>query len=338
LPNDGPAQKPAYGSAVTQEVAAGATASGSAGIPTYFRIGQLDMKRIVAILWLAAIIFPATSYGQELNCGVTIDYRALSGSDYTYLDEFREAVREYLGLQQWTDDTFEEVERIDCTVQITFMEALSLTRFRTKLVIASRRPIYGTAQSSIILQINDDNWAFDYPQGTPLISDPDRYDELTSVLDFYAYVVLGYDYDTFSEYGGSELFERARRIADIAKSTGGAGWQELSGDRSRSQLIRELLDPRYRPLRKIYFEYHFDGLDHFVQETEVARNSVLASLEALKPMVDVNARSYVVDLFFSAKYRELASIFEKSTLASQAFDVLSEMDPAHLTDYNAMIQ
>jgi hypothetical protein len=269
---------------------------------------------------------------------VTVDYRALSGSDYTYLDEFRAAVREYLNLQRWTNDTFEEVERIDCTVQITFLEAISLTRFRAKLVIASRRPIYGTGQSTIILQINDEGWQFDYPQGTPLISDPDRYDEITSILDFYAYIILGYDYDTFSEFGGNDLFERARRISDIAKTTGGLGWQELGADRSRTKLITELLDPRYRPLRKVYFTYHLGGLDRFVQETEVARSAVLGSLEELKPLVDVNERSYVVDLFFSAKYRELASIFEQSTLASQAFDLLAEMDPAHLSDYNAMIQ
>lgn len=298
---------------------------------------SLPVKRVPGFL-AATLLVAGVATAQELNCGVSVDYRALIGSDYTYLDEFREAVREYLNLQQWTDDTFEEFERIDCTVQITFLEALSLTRFRAKLVIASRRPIYGTGQSSIILQINDDGWVFDYPQGTPLISDQDRFDELTSVLDYYAYVVLGYDYDTFSEFGGGTLFERARRIADIAKSGGAVGWQELGTDRSRAQLVGEILDPRYRPLRRLYFTYHFQGLDRFVQETEVARNSVLASLEALKPLVDVSERSYFVDLFFSAKYRELASIFETSTLASQAFDLLSEMDPAHISDYNSMIQ
>jgi hypothetical protein len=205
-------------------------------------------------------------------------------------------------------------------------------------VVASRRPIYGTGQSSIILQIEDDGWQFDYPQGTPLISDPDRYDELTSVLDFYAHILLGYDYDTFSEFGGSDLFERARRISDIAKTTGGVGWQDLGADRSRTRLITEILDPRYRPLRKVYHSYHLGGLDRFVQETEAARNSVLSALEGLKPLVDVNERSYVVDMFFSAKYRELASIFERSTLASQAFDLLSDMDPAHLSTYDSMIQ
>ncbi len=308
-------------------------------MPAYARLIRHRIPLCTTVLLLAPVFLaPTAASAQELNCGVTVDYRALSGSDYTYLDEFREAVREYLNLQRWTTDEFAEFERIDCTVQITFLEALSLTRFRAKLVIASRRPIYGTTQSSIILQINDDGWVFNYPQGTPLISDPDRFDELSSVLDFYAYIVLGYDYDTFAEYGGSDLFERARRVADLAKTGGAVGWQDLGADRSRARLIGELLDPRYRPIRKVYSSYHLGGLDRFVQETDVARNSVLASLEELKPLVDVNERSYIVDLFFSSKYRELASIFENSTLASQAFDVLAEMDPAHLSDYNSMVQ
>ena len=279
-----------------------------------------------------------TAAAQELNCGVSVDYRALSGSDYTYLDEFRDAVREYVNLQRWTDHAFEDIERVDCTLQITFLEALSLTRFRAKLVIASRRPIYGTTQSSVILQISDESWTFDYPQGRPLISDQDRFDELTTVLDFYAYIILGYDYDTFDEFGGSPLFERARRISDIAKSTGGAGWQQIGSDRGRVQLMTEVLDPRFRNLRKVYFDYHFSGLDRFVQETELARSTVLASLEELGRITEANARSYVVDLFFSAKHAELISIFEQSTLASQAYDLLSEMDPAHLSDYNTLIQ
>ncbi len=295
------------------------------------------MKSVVSVA-IAIALCSTTVYAQELNCGVSIDTRALSGSDYTYLDEFRQAVREYITLQRWTDETYEDVERIDCTLQITFLEALSLTRFRTKLVLASRRPIYGTTQNTVILQINDENWVFDYPQGRPLISDQDRYDELTSVLDFYAYIMLGYDYDTFAEYGGSNHFERARRIADIAKTTGGLGWQDIGSDRSRVKLITEISDPRFRKLRSIYFRYHFSGLDHFIQETELARSAVMGALEELKLITDANARSYVVDLFFSAKFSELISLFEQSALGSQAFDLLSDMDPAHLSEYNRLIQ
>ncbi len=293
---------------------------------------------LVTAVITALVASPVDVRAQELNCGVSVDYRALSGSDYTYLDEFRDAVREYMNLQRWTDDAFEDFERIDCTLQITFLEAISLTRFRAKLVIASRRPIYGTTQSSVILQINDEDWTFNYPQGQPLTSDQDRFDELTTVLDFYAYIILGYDYDTFAEFGGSPLFERARRISDIAKTTGGAGWQQIGSDRSRVKLITEVLDPRFRNLRKVYFDYHFNGLDRFVQETELARGTVLASVEELSRIVDANARSYVVDLFFSGKYLELISIFEQSALASQAFDLLSELDPARISNYNTLIQ
>ena len=296
---------------------------------------QLLRTGIFAIL---LYVWTPTAFGQEMNCGVTVRYEGLSGSDYTYLDEFRDAVREYMNLQRWTNDVFEDVERVDCTIQITFLEALSLTRFRANLVVASRRPVYGTTQSSVVLQIEDGNWAFDYPQGSPLISDQERFDELTSVLDFYAYIILGYDYDSFSEFGGSALFERARRISEIAKSAGGAGWQQIGSDRNRTQLITEILDPRFRNLRKMYFEYHFKGLDHFVQETELARSAVMASLEQLSQITEANARSYVVDLFFQAKADELIRVFEESALASQAFDLLSDVDPARVSSYNALIQ
>ncbi len=310
------------------------------GPPHLFIARRIKASSLAAIVVVGILLTCCSivSYGQELNCGVSVDYRALSGSDYTYLDEFRDALREYMNLQRWTEHTYEDFERVDCTLQVTFLEALSLTRFRAKLVIASRRPIYGTTQSSVILQIDEPSWTFDYPQGQPLVSDQDRFDELTSVLDFYAYIILGYDYDTFSEYGGSPLFERARRIADLAKATGGAGWQQIGSDRSRSKLIGEIIDPRFRGLRKVYFDYHYGGLDHFVQESEIARNAVLASIERLKQITEANARSYVVDLFFSAKHMELIGIFGQSTFASRAFDLLSDMDPAHLSNYSRLIQ
>jgi len=283
------------------------------------------------------MLWATVSYGQEFNCSVSVNYQALSGSDYSYLDEFREQVREYINLQTWTDDRFEEVERIECTIQITFMEAITLTRYRAKVILASRRPIYGTTQSTVILQLNDDDWVFEYAPGTPLISDQEVYNDVTSLLDFYAYIILGYDYDTFSELGGTRHFERARRIAEIAKGTGAPGWSDLGSDRSRNRLVTELLDPRALPVRTAYFAYHFEGLDHFLEETDAARVSVLSALESIQRVVQENARSYVIDVFFAAKYSEMAGIFERSAQGSQAFDVLSEIDPVHISEYQRLI-
>ncbi len=275
---------------------------------------------------------------QELNCTVSVNYQKLQGSQYNYLRELEDQIRRYLNERRWTDDVFQDIERIDCTVQVFFEEAVTLTRFRARLVLATRRPIYGTLQYTTVLQLSDPNWEFEYPQGTPLIYNPERFDPLTSVLDFYALLMLGYDYDTFSELGGTPLFERARRIADLAQAAANSSWSQIGDDRSRVALITQLLDPRYRPLRQAYFQYHFNGLDHFLQDPEQARAAILETLRTIERLNQELSRSYVMDLFFAAKYQELAAVFAASRFQQEAFALLSNLDPSHLSEYNKLAQ
>lgn len=291
-----------------------------------------------ALVLAFAVFFVAPAAAQELNCSVTVNYSNLAGSNYTYLDELRERVTEYMNDRQWTDDRFEETERIDCTMSIVMLDAVSLTSFQARLIVASRRPIYGTAQQSTLVQFSDEDWRFDYPQGTPLTWEPDRYHPLTSMLNFYAWTLIGFDYDSFSEFGGTPHFERARRVAELAQSSGAVGWQSLGGDRSKGELISQVLDRRYRDLRSAYFDYHFNGLDRFVSATDRARASILATLQDLTPLYTGASRGYFLDQFFATKYQELAAVFKGSNVASQAFDVLQEMDPSHLSDYTQMMQ
>jgi hypothetical protein len=291
-----------------------------------------------ALALLIALILSAPANAQELKCSVQVNYQNLSGSDYTFLDDLRERVTEYMNDQTWTEDRFEEMERIDCTITIAMLEAVTLTSFRARLIIASRRPIYGTAQQSTVVQFSDEEWRFDYGQGTPLSWDPDRYNALTSVLNFYAWTLIGFDYDSFSENGGSPHFERARRVAEQAQNSGAAGWQTLGGDRSRGELISQILDPRYRELRKAYYDYHFRGLDRFATNTDRARTSILEIIQDLSGLYTDGNRAYYLDQFFATKYQELAAVFKGSSLASQAFDVLQQVDPAHLSDYTQMMQ
>ncbi len=275
---------------------------------------------------------------QELNCTVSVNYQKLQGSQYNYLRELEDQIRRYLNERRWTDDAFQDIERVDCTLQVFFEEAVTLTRFRARLVLATRRPIYGTLQYTTVLQLSDPNWEFEYPQGTPLIYNPERFDPLSSVLDFYALVMLGYDYDTFSELGGTPLFERARRIADLAQTAANSGWNPIGDDRSRVALITQLLDPRYRPLRQAYFQYHFNGLDHFLQDPDQARAAILETLRTIERLNQELARSYMMDLFFAAKYQELAAVFLGSRFQQEAFVLLSNLDPAHLSEYNKLAQ
>jgi len=289
---------------------------------------------ILGVVWLQARPVAA----QELNCSIQVQYNNLTGNDFSFLDELRERVDEYINDRRWTDDTFEDFERIDCTMSIVMSEAVSLTRFRARITVASRRPIYNTSQNTTVMQFSDENWVFDYPRGSPLIFEPDRFNAITSVLNFYAYLILGYDYDSFSEFGGTEYFERARRIAEQAQNSGSVGWDALQGEQSRGTLIAQILDPRYRTLRTAYRDYHLASLDTFVTDPDKARTTMLDVIGRLEDLSTQVSRSFYLDSFFTAKYQELATVFQGSTVANQAYDTLTRIDPSHLSEYSKIIQ
>jgi hypothetical protein len=292
---------------------------------------------VLLLVMGALFLTDRPAHAQELDCSVNLDYSQLSGSNFQFLDDLERRVREYMNSHSWTDDRFLEHERINCSLQIIMTEAISRSDFRARLIVATRRPIYNTMQQTPIVRINDENWRFSYTQGTPLELDLDRFDPLTSVLDFYAYVMLGYDYDTFSELGGQPYFQQARRISDRAQSTGGAGWSSVSSDRTRSALISELLDPRFEVLRRTYYRYHMQGLDRFIEQTQPARQTVLESIRTLQSLAETVSRSYTLDLFFSAKYQELTGMFRNTTSGSRAYNLLTQVDPAHSSTYNELV-
>jgi hypothetical protein len=149
--------------------------------------------------------------------------------------------------------------------------------------------------------------------------------------------MLGYDYDTFDALGGQKHFEEARRIADLAQTRGALGWSSVGWGQSRGELISQIMDPRFQSLRRIYFDYHYGVLDHFIQGPDEARDTMLGIVEELAALREDVTRAYYLDQFFAAKYQEMIRVFRGSQEASRAFDALSQSDPAHLSDYSTMM-
>ncbi len=208
--------------------------------------------------------------------------------------------------------------------------------FRAQLTIGSQRPIYGTTQMSNVTQIADGSWGFAYEPNSSLVYDPDRFNALTSVLDFYANLILGYDYDSFKPLGGTRFFQRAREIVFLAPS-GGAGWT-VGSDNSRGTLIQQLLDPRLEPVRLANFDYHFGGLDHFVSDPQKARQAVLNALRGIQVVLDEVSNQYVIDLFLATKNREVVGIFEGSNESSTAYGILLDIDPSRSSIYDRLVR
>lgn len=291
---------------------------------------------IVALLGGGGVFQP--SVGQELACRIQTDRSQLSGSEFSFLDDLERQIEEYMNTRNWTDDRFLPFERVACSMQIVFLEAVNLTEFRARLIVTTRRPIHGTSQSTLVARINDPEWRFEYNRGSTLAFDLDRYDPLTSVLDFYAYLILGYDYDTFSELGGTAHFETARRIAEEAKGSGDPGWSTIGRDQTRRQLIDELLTKRHQSFRQAYYRYHLKGLDRFVKDPNAAREEVLGALEKMQKLSSSISNSYPLNLFFSTKSQELTAIFSDGDLNNQAYNLLTQVDPAHSSEYSTLVQ
>jgi hypothetical protein len=302
----------------------------------------LSAPRVVRLLFLGAVLLGGARAGaaQELFCTVNINRASLSGSEFVFLDDLQFEVERYLNNRAWTGEAFDERERIDCAVQITFTDAITQTQFRAQIAVQASRPIYGTAQRTPTLQVRDEEWQFSYTRGQALLYDPNRLDPFVSVLDFYANVILGYDFDSFAPLGGTPYFEAARRIAELGRANAGAiGWgSDLAEDRSRFSLVQELLDPAFAPLRQAHFDYHYTVLDQFVLQPEQAWEDALATLTALNELYQqFNRRRYATDVFFGVKFQEIADLLREAPRRAEAYALLSNMDAAHLSAYDALV-
>jgi hypothetical protein len=279
------------------------------------------------------------SSAQELLCTVRIDMSAISQSDQVqYLQELQPKIQEYFNGRTWTNDRFRREERIRCDLEITITSASTegFNSFGAQLSLGVQRPIYGTMQTTVVTQIADGDWLFGFEPNQSLIHDLDRYDALTSVLDFYAYVLLGYDYDSFAPLAGTPHFERARKIANLAPS-GGRGWT-VGSERTRGTLIQQLLDPRMERVRLASFDYHYGCLDHFVTDPQAARDAGLKALRSLQEVLNEVSNQYVVDLFLATKNQELVGVFDDSIQSSDAYGILLNIDPSRSSIYDRLVQ
>jgi hypothetical protein len=280
-----------------------------------------------------------TMHGQELNCTVNLNDRQISGSSYDYVSELRRDIENYLNETRWTDDRFEEHERILCNIQIVLTGVDSQFNYTAETVISIRRPIYNTNQHSTAIVISDNNWRFHYPRNKNLIRDDLQFDDLASFLDFYAYVILGFDYDSFSELGGSAFFNRARNILELGQNAGAQGWSRAIGaQRNRFGLISDLTSSAYQDLRRAFYMYHRLGLDQFTLDPDLSRDEVIEALGLLRDNKRLTSNNYLFDLFFGTKYTEIVAILRDADvqLRATAYNILRDVDPAHTSEYQRL--
>lgn len=296
---------------------------------------QIRLLKICVFFLLAALSTnPAAA--QEFNCEVNINSRQISGTAYDYVSELKNDLENYINGYRWTDDRYREQERIACGLQVVLTGVDNNFNYTAEVVITLRRPIYNTNRQSLVLLINDNNWRFSYPQNEALIHDELQFDDLTSFIDFYAYIMLGFDYDTFEELGGSQFYNEAQSVFELGQNSGTQGWgRSIGAQRNRFGLISDLMNPAYEDFRRALYLYHRQGLDQFTMNPDSAREQILQSIELIRETKRITNNNYLFDIFFGTKYTEIVALFNDAgpDVRTRAYNLLRDVDPAHSNEY-----
>lgn len=285
---------------------------------------------------LSLILSFSSIQSQELRCMVQVVAPSIEGTNKAVFETLQKALIEFMNGQQWTDHIFKAEERIDCTFLINIKSMPSIDEFKGTIQIQARRPIYGSSYSSQLINHLDQNLNFNYVEFEPLIyNEVNIESNLIAILSYYAYMILGYDYDTFSPRGGTPFFQKAEKIVNKMQEKRVKGWESFEDRNNKYWLLENILNEYHAPLRSCYYEYHRKGLDVMSQKPEEGRINIVSALEQLSKVHKQNPSSAALNLFFDAKVEELVNIFQESPMTEKTkiTKLLSDINPSNSNKY-----
>ena len=294
------------------------------------------LKRLgvsLAMLWGLA----SFSHAQELNCTVTVIAPQIGNVDASRFEALEDGIREFINGRRWTNDNFDFEERIECAIQITINEAIGTSVFKGSMQVQSSRPVYNSDYNTAVLLVNDGDIQFEWLDNSNILFSPVQHrDNLSSLLAYYAYMILGMDYDTFSPEGGTPHFLQAQAIVANAQNASERGWRSSQGKQNRYWLIENHLSQTFRPVRNCLYNYHRKGLDVLFSDVEGARLTMAEALIDMRSTNRIRPGSYNIQIFFSAKSDEILNVFEPAPDAERTrlLPILKQLDPGNIQSYD----
>lgn len=295
------------------------------------------LSRTTTLFFLfVAFIFHTSA--QELNCIVSVNTQQIQSSDKKIYETMQAAMYEFMNSKKWTNYTYSAEEKIECTILITIAEK-SADVFKGTIQVQSRRPIYKSSYNSVLLNLIDKDFQFNYVEYQNLDFNENSFtSNLTSVLAYYAYIIIGFDFDSYQLKGGTTFFEKAQTIVTNAQNAAEAGWKafESSSQKNRYWLVENLLNNIYSPIRECNYSYHRKGLDMLIDNAATAKTSITAAFEFLKKAHEEKPGSYLMQVFFIAKVDEIVNIYSNASVADKAkvATICKTIDPSNSTKYN----
>jgi hypothetical protein len=301
------------------------------------------LKRILSYLLTFCSLFVVKySYSQEFNAQVDVTTQLQGADPIRIFASLKRQVYGFMSNYRFTKDKFEQNERLDCDILINVTTDLGSGTYQGTIAVQSRRPVFKAGYNSPLFNFQDKLFTFTYLEGQPFDFNLQGFSSnLTSVLAYYAYIMLATDYDSFSLLGGTDLYKTAQIIVNNAQTATEPGWQSSDNDfKNRYSYIDNLMSAMFQPLRESMFTYHRKGLDQMYDKLEDARAAVLQAINNINEVHKNRPASYNVQTFFEAKNQEIVNIFQGATNEekTQVIQILGVIDPANTTIYSKINQ
>ena len=296
------------------------------------------MKYIVFILLFLASSLSTSA--QDLQCNVQVNSDGIQASNKAIFEDLQNAITQFMNQRNWISDKVQPQEKINCNFVIN-ITSFNIDQFTAEVSITSSRPVYGTSYNTPVFNHFDQEWYFQYAQFQSLdFQENANVMQLTTLLAFYANIIIGLDFDTYALDGGSTFYNKALQLRNAAQNTGGWGPSDGKGNRNTYYVIDQLLDDRYTPLRTSLYQYHMKGMDVFKDDNDAARKQIYESLEKIRSVQERLPNSVIFKIFFNTKRQELINIFSKADagLQNRSIELLGKLDPSNISSYEKIKQ
>ena len=259
-----------------------------------------------------AVLCGVPTSAQELNCKVEINSQQIQGTNKQVFTTLEAAINDYMNTTKFSQAQFAANEKIECKLFFTIKEYYDNTMIGD-LQIQSTRPVYNSSYTTTLINFKDSKIEFTYQENEPLVfSENSMESNLTAILNFYAYLILAVDFDSFSLKGGEQFYERAENVVLMAQSSGESGWKAFEDTKNRSSVLSAYTEPNTSIIRELLYTYHRTGLDEMALSPDKGRAAITNSIEAIKKIYDVAPMSVALSMFKDAKLDELVNVYSKS--------------------------
>jgi len=293
---------------------------------------------IKKIVWILVLVGFGKLQAQELNARVTLLAPQVSNISKPTLDALQKTIRDFLNNNKFSNESYKPQERIDCSFIITINSWDGGSGYTAEAQIQSSRPVFNSSYNSTLLNMSDKNFDFNFNDGSTIdFSDQNFISNISALLTYYAYTIIGMDKDSFSKMGGTPFYKKAQNIINLAQASGNTGWRAADGLRNRFWFNENVLNPIFGELRNFIYNYHLSGLDQLT-DNDKGLTQIVAALPALQQMDKQKLGSIFPNVYFATKAEEVTNVLSKlnGQERMKAYNMLAEIDPANIGKYEGL--